>query len=384
MADFPTFQELFRVARDEVLSRNSRLTRDIIERKGSDANAMVAAGVAVGDAIMAQLVCVSGALFLDTAKGDNLDRLAFDRYQLVRKAASPAVGEVEVTTGTPAVLGFDIPVGTPFKSSEGKTYNSTAQAVFPTGSSGPITVAIQSVLTGLDQQASIGTITSMTLGAAPADVAVTNSQATAGADDEETDANLRERAKQFYTTSQRGTLAAIERAALAVPGVRTAFVFESVETDSTPARLVEVVITDSFTQVLAEAAALPGGYQAQADTLALNVRSALLATRAAGIQVLVTIAQIQILGITMLLRYRAGVDVAATTESARAVAVAYTNSLAPGAAFSVSALQALLPTVPGLLVLGGEVVSPSVDQPSGQLQAWRTSADNVVIGSATS
>jgi uncharacterized phage protein gp47/JayE len=350
MPDFPTFQELFRVARDEALSRNSKLTREIIERSGSDANALVAAGVAVGDTIVGQLIRLSAALTLDVAKKADLDRLVYDRYQITRNPAAPA-----------------------FKASDGKAFAATAQVVFPTGSSGPVTVPLQSVLTGLSQQVSIGQITSMALAAAPADVSVTNTEASSGAADEEKDEALRDRAKRFYTTSQRGTLTAIERGALGVPGVRVAKAFEVVEPDSTPARLVDLMIADEFTEQLVDASVTPTSYQTQSDLLALTVKSTLQEVRAAGINVLVTVAQVRILGITLLLRYRTGVDVAATTEAARARTVAYTNALAPGETFVVDDLEDLLQTVPGLNVR---------DQTAENLQVWRTSSDEVVIGNA--
>ena len=46
--DFPSFNDLFRVAESEVLSRNSRLTQPVIERQGTDSNALVAGSAAVG------------------------------------------------------------------------------------------------------------------------------------------------------------------------------------------------------------------------------------------------------------------------------------------------------------------------------------------------
>jgi hypothetical protein len=173
---------------------------------------------------------------------------------------------------------------------------------------------------------------------------------------------------------------AIELGALSVPGVRTVAVFEAIEADATPARLVEVVIADAFTEQLVDATVLPGNYQTQSATLSLNVRNALLEYRAAGIQVLVLMAVVKIIGITLLLRYREGVDVAATTAAARAVAVAYTNALQPGETFVPADLEALLTTVPGLEVLGGECVSPTSDSTISQLQVWRTSPNRVVIG----
>jgi len=50
MGDFPNFQDLFRVGRDEALVRNGKLTKASIEREGGDANILNAAAAAVGAA----------------------------------------------------------------------------------------------------------------------------------------------------------------------------------------------------------------------------------------------------------------------------------------------------------------------------------------------
>ena len=74
--DFPSFWSLFRVGRDEILARSSRLTRAVVEREGSDANALVAVSAAIGDEVVGTLASAVGGLFLDSATGDALDRLA--------------------------------------------------------------------------------------------------------------------------------------------------------------------------------------------------------------------------------------------------------------------------------------------------------------------
>lgn len=380
MADCPSFSDLNNIAVREALTRNSRLRRAVLERAGTDANALVAAGVAPADAVMGRLIRYNADLYLDSARGAALDKLVWDRYKLLRQAASPAILEASITSSSPVAAAFDIPVGTVFTTANGRVYNATEAVTFPLGSSGPITVPIQSALTGLSQQVAIGGITTMVLASAPAGLTVTNTEASAGAADDEEDDHLRDRGKRYYTTAQRGTLPAIERRALEVAGVRSAVAFEAIDGDGSSARLVEVMVTDQYTDQLADASALPGGYQTQSQLLANTIKSALSDTRAAGIPVTVTLAQIRLLGVTLLLRYRPGVNVSAVNNAARALVVAYTNGLDPGETWSVSVMQSLLMSVPGLIVLGGEVVSPSLDQPNGQLQAWRTNLSLVTIG----
>jgi hypothetical protein len=380
MPDFPSSQQLFRVARDEVLARNSRLRREIVEKRGSDANALTAAGVAVGDAVVGQLVRFAADLFIDTAKGKCLDRLLFDRYGLLRKATSPAVGDVILTTPTPSSVGFTVQVGQVFSTSDGRNFQATAARVFPLGSSGPMDVPVQSVLAGLSQQAPVHAINQGTVPGAPSNLVVDNPAATAGADDEESDDAFAARGKRFYTTSQRGTLTAIERAALDVLGVRSASAFEAVEGDGSPARIVELIVADAFTDMLVDVVHGTQIYQTQSQQLALTVQSALSNVRAAGIKVIARVARVDLLGVTVLPRYRRGANVENANAGARAVAVAYTNSLMPGQTWDPNGIVSLLRSVPGVEVLGGEVVAPSLPQPTGELRVWRTSNNLVSVG----
>ena len=72
--DFPNFQTLFQIARNEALVRNPQLSQDAIEREGSDANILIASACAAADEVVGQLTAVSAGLFLDSANGDALDR----------------------------------------------------------------------------------------------------------------------------------------------------------------------------------------------------------------------------------------------------------------------------------------------------------------------
>lgn len=381
MADFPSAPDLLRIARDEVLLKNSQLTRDIVERAGSDANALTAASVAVGDAVVGQLIRVTAALSIDNAKGADLDRLLFDRFQLTRKDASPALGSVVLSASVAVVGSFLIPVGTVFQTTDNKQFASTAERTFLSGQTSSPSVPVASVLAGLGQQvrpASIRAIVSSIAGA-PAGLTVTNALASSGADDAELDDDFRARGKLFYQTARRGTLLAIQAGALAVPGVRRATVFEEVDPDGSAARVVELVVADAFTEQLVLAAVLPVAYAAQSAELTAAVQAGLSDVRAAGIQVVVTTASVVLLGVTLGLRFRPSVDVEATSQAARAATVSYVNSLAPGASFVVADLVEVLRGVPGLQVLGGEVLAPTLDQSTLPASVYRTSLGLVTV-----
>lgn len=380
MADFPTFDELFRVGRDEALSRNPAITRDAIERQGTDANALVAASAATGDEVIGQLARVEKAVFLDSAERRELDRLVFDRYGILRKPASPARGTVTFSTPAPAPGNFSIPVNTRLSTGDGRLFLTTVAAVYSAGATS-LSVSARSALSGLSQQAAVGTITSILdqIPGAADGLTVSNVLATAGADDEEKDDSLRDRARRFFTNARRGTLSAIELAAVNVPGVRTAAAFEAVDQYGRPAKVVQLVISDAFTETLMSVNPTPPAYATQSQVLADTVFLALSDTRPAGIYVEVRVAQVVLQAIMLGLTFEAGVDVDVVALQARAVAVAYMNGLVPGRPFIRAELSQRLRAVPGLIVSGSEVISPAGDVQPEILQVLRTTMGLVVV-----
>lgn len=374
MADLPTYRDLFRVARDEVMAGNANLTRSIVERQGTDANALVNGMAAVGDETIGQLAKVEASLFLDSAEGLALDRLVFDRYTLTRKPASAAQTSVNFSCPLPSPGPFPIPAGSRLKTSDGREWVTVVSGTFLGGATSLTGIAVRSSKAGLDQQVSIGAISSITdmpASAAPG-LTVTNALASAGADDEESDEDLRNRARLFFTTARRATIAAIEQAALAVPGVRRATAFEAVDSGGRPARFVELVIADAYTDVLADLTPTPAAYAAQSQVLALTVSQGLDDARAAGIFVQPIIASVILQDVQIRLVYLAGVNAAAVALLARVAVVNYTNSLRPGETFVQADASAAIGVVPGLLLTGNEVSVPSGNVVPGPLQVIRT------------
>jgi len=382
MADLPQFSQLFRIARDSALGNNSRLSRDVVERDGTDANILMAAAAAVGEEVVGQLQLVEASLFLDTATGAALDRLVFDRYGLTRKAAAAALGEVQFTTTVANPGAFTVPVGTILQTTEGVQYTVTVAVLFLASSTGPVAAIVRSLLAGIDQQAKIGTITSIVsaITGSPGDLVVTNALATAGAADEESDTSLRARARAFFTTARKGTKSALEQGALAVPGVESATAFEILDTEGAPARVVQLVVSDQFTQQLATFSESPSPtYQAQAAALAATVLVGLEETRAFGIEVKVIVAVVVLLPVVLRLSFDAGADIPLTTLRARAAAVNYTNELAPGATWNPVDLSERMRPIEGLFITGVEVASPSGPVIPTPLQVIRTGLPLVTV-----
>jgi uncharacterized phage protein gp47/JayE len=379
MADFPTFSELFAVARNEVLVRNPLLSVDAVDRPGTDSNAMIAAAAAAGDEVVAAYAQGQAGLFLDSAEGPALDRLVFDRYGLVRKPASVAKGTVSFSTATVNAAPFTIPAETLLSDGDGRQYITTAAALFPAGATGPIIVPIRSVLAGLDQQAADNVITSIlgSISGAALDLSVTNTLATAGADNAENDSSLRERARRFFSTAQKGTLAALEQAALDVPGIRRATAIEVVDGIGRPARIVQLVVADAFVDALAATETVPASFPAQSQYLAQSVIDVLPGVRAAGIYVEVVVAQVVLVPISLQLRFFAGSDTNVVALLARAAIVGYINSLRPGDSLSLVALLNTLRNIRGLAFYGDEITAPVGDIVVHPLQVLRTTIELV-------
>lgn len=358
--DFPNFRTLFQIARNEALVRNPQLTQDAIDREGSDANILIASAVAAADEVVGQQITVTSGLFLDSASGDALDRLLFDRYGLVRKVASAAVGSVAFSTTVANPSPFTIPSGTQLSTSEGLKFETVGSMLFPAGTTGPIYVTVRSLLAGANQQAAINTINSLvgTVPSSPVDLVVTNPIATAGASDRESDTEFRERGRSFYTTVQRGTLSAITQGALSVPGVVSASTYEFLDSSGLPNKRVACVIADKYTDALANYTVVPPVYEAQSKVLAQQVFNALEAYRPAGVFVQVQLAQVVPLPVSLALSFKAGVDIDVTANAARAAIANYINNLQPGDDLYLQPMIQVLQGVEGLIVTGDEVVSP--------------------------
>lgn len=379
--DYPNFNTLFQVARNEALLRNTSLSRDAIEREGSDANIMVASACAAADQVVGQLTLTSAGLFIDSAQGDALDRLLYDRYGLTRKVAAAAVGSVKFYTTAALVSPLSIPAGTQVGTADGIVFETVEPALFPAGTT-ELYVGIRSLLAGANQQARIGTITSLLspITGAPSDLKLTNPIATTGAMDRESDASFRGRGQAYFTSLQKGTLSAITQGALAVPGVASARAIEVLDAQGQANKRVLCVITDQFTDALANYGSVPPAYETQSQQLAQTVFNALESYRPAGVFVAVQVAQVVLVPVSLALSFKAGANINSVAVTARAAIVNYINSLAPGDELYLSPLQTVLQGVDGLNVTGYEIASPPVISGTSQplinanpLQVLRTS-----------
>jgi len=384
--DFPTWNDLFRIGRDEILIRNAKVSRDAVERDGADANILVAAIAAVGDQVIGQLAAAEAALYLDSAVGVALDRLVFDRYGLVRKPAAASLGTVQFRTTAGAPTTFTIPVGVRLQTSDGIQFVTSEAVIFTAATTGPLACGVRSVLAGGSQNVKVGRITSITgtITSQPTDLVVSNPYATAGGADAETDSSLRDRARRYFTTVRRGTLGALEEAALGVAGVTKASAFEVIDSLGRPARLVQLVVADAFTEQFVSYDTVPARYPAQSQLLATTVFNALADVRPAGIFVQVYVGNVVLQSVQLALTFNAGADSNTVALNARSAIVSYVNSLPPGSPFVLANANAVLRTVNGLAPSGNTIVTPIGNVAVKPLQVIRTSLGLVVAVAAQS
>lgn len=306
--------DLFEIGRRYVLARATKIEPTIVDTRGSDANIFVGSMSFVAAAIMRQGMRLAKDLTLDGAVGDALVRLGWDRYQLSPKDAAAALGAVTFTRSSAITGSGTIPIGTILRTLTGIEYVTTTEATFGIGDL-LATADVRSVQAGKLQQVGRNQIRRF---ATPGDIfdqtiIVTNPEPTAGGEDAESTEAYRERLRDFWRTVRRGVLSAIEFGARAVPGVDSAFAVEALTADEQPARVVNLYIADS--SGVASAA------------LGVQVRSQLMDYRAAGIAVITSLSQPQMVTIKLKLAFIAGVATATIGSAIRTAIVETVNSL---------------------------------------------------------
>src|SRR5262249_34525801 len=101
--DLPTRLDYQSIGRQYVVARAKRIDPAQVDTEGSDVNLYVGSTSFLAQEVPRQLGARAAALLLDGSEGEDLDRLAWDRYQLLRKDAAAAV--VPVRYFRPTVTG---------------------------------------------------------------------------------------------------------------------------------------------------------------------------------------------------------------------------------------------------------------------------------------
>ena len=285
----PSFTDLVIQGQSEADARRPDLT--FIE--GDITLAQLHGAAAMADAVLRFAAQACKATFIDGAEGDELNALVDDHLGIQRTPSTPAQATVEfsrpesggsepagtIDAGTTLATDFDA-------NGDQVQFVTDANVVWAADELGPKSVSVTALIDGRDGNVDAAKIVQIIdLPTFDPTFTVTNPAAAGGGNDEETDAELRTRARDFFATLRRGTLAALEYGALQVDSVRVAAATEDLGTGITTVRvtdsdgnstaeMVQDVITELDNWRCAGSTVLVvGGSQLLVDmTVALTVR----------------------------------------------------------------------------------------------------------------
>jgi len=366
--DLPSRLDLFANGRDYVLQRAKKIDPAQVNILGSDINIFVGSTSVVAYALVLQLGYSINRLLLDGAEDEDLDRYAYDRYSIVRKGASPALGAVEFGRATATAGAGTIKLGTKLATLTGVEYITITEGSF-TASGLTATCNVRAVQAGKFNQvgangirrfSDITTVFDQT-------ITVNNANPTAGGEDAEEDDTFRDRIRDFWNSARRGTLGAIEFGARTVPGVESARAEEALTAGAFPARVVNLYVSD--------------GSGVASAALGNTVRTSLDEYRAGGIAVIISQSIPQIVTIKLKLRFQAGVDSSALTELVKGAVFEFVNSLPVNGTLYHSALVSVLQryVADGLIVDDATLVEPVGDLIADVGRTLRTLTSEVQV-----
>ena len=364
--DLPTRLDLLNIARTYVRTRAKKIDPNQIDVLGSDINLFVGSNMVVCNELTNQLAAAVAKLLIDGANGDDLDRLAWDRFgnNLMRKGASPAIVWVDFSRLTVAAGAGAVPPNTRLQTDTGVEYITTSQATF-----GALDLQqgawARSVQAGSANRANTGTLVRIPTLSTLWDrtLRVTNPEPSAFASDREQDDSLRARMKAFWSVARRGTLSSIEQGAMATPGIDSAVAIEELTTGAQPARLVALYVSD--VDGLANAGITPD----------------LSEYRAAGIQTILYKSTNQLVNIVLKLTFQAGKETDYLKETIRTSIMQTVNKCTVnGWLYRAALLETLKSfTDDGLLPSNDSVVEPAGDLVPTLGLTIRTTFDRVVV-----
>lgn len=365
MADAPSARDLFQAGKREALLGPTRFDPAVIDLDGSDINVILRVAASMGEEVTRYVVAKLTALAVGTARGDDLDRLVYDLYGMLRQEASPAVATLSL--GRAGTVGFTVPAESTFATEDGETFRTLVDVVFPPNSLGPFLVPSVNVKTGPSGNVPAGAIHRVLRPQSDPTLTCTNPEPAAGGGEAEDDDALRDRARQFFVTARRGTQAAIEFGAREVPGVQEATAIELVSPDNQlPGYRVALHVADANGQAN--------------SALAELVRVNLQGYRALGVPCLVVAAIPQYIDVKATgLAFEAGRNTGQVLQQARQAVLGVVNGTAPGLPLRRNDIIAALGGVAGLIVPGDALVEPAGDVVPSAGTIIRTTPERVVL-----
>lgn len=207
----PSFDDLYNIGKAELQA----LKPELFVNEGDVTDVILNAAAAMADKCIQESIKNLRKTFLNSAEGDDLTTLVQDHYGINRTDATAAVGTVTFTRSAGPLSAGSIPTGTVLgtdfnTNGERFEYTTDGPVVWADTETGSKDVNITASATGPESNASIGAVSNIVSNIFDSNITVTNADRIAGGNNEETDAELRERARNFPATLRRGTLAALE------------------------------------------------------------------------------------------------------------------------------------------------------------------------------
>lgn len=237
----PTFDDLYDIGKAELQT----LRPDLFVNEGDITDVLLNAAAAMADKCIQETIKSLQRTFLNSAEGDDLTTLVQDHYGINRTIATFASGSVTFSRSSGALAAGVIPTGTVLGTDfnvNGERYEYLTQGPvsWAAAETGSKTVSIVASVSGTDSNASAGAVSNIVSTIFDTNITVTNADRIAGGNAEETDEELRERARNFPATLRRGTLEALEFGAKQVTSV-----INATATEDTLTGLVQVYVSDS-------------------------------------------------------------------------------------------------------------------------------------------
>jgi len=355
----PSWQDLYDLAKAELVLRRP----DLQVLPGDISDMLMAAIAAVADRAVGFASERTRATFLDGARGADLTKLADDHWNIDRILAVKSIGSVSFTRSTTVTSGtiFAGTVVATERDSLGNEvqFTTNSDLFFNVGVAGPLSANITAVVAGKAGNVPSGKIIRIITNLFDT-FTVTNSAATIGGAEEETDDQLRQRVRDFNTTLRRGTMAALEYGAKVVTTVKNATAVEG------STGLVTVYVTDA-----------DGNSNAG---MVADVTAELENWRCAGSLVLVTGGALYTLNpIQITLAVRTGIDTAEIAADVKSAIVERINRLRIGETCSRSIIQQAALNVDLDNIIGCTVVLPAADVVPSANQIIRTATTYITV-----
>jgi uncharacterized phage protein gp47/JayE len=236
-------KEAFEVGLGEALAIDPGVTEEVARTPGSTTYWELNSGAAMTAEVAYQLIERLRNLYLDTATGSGLDRLAADRYFEARQSATAARAELEFTRAT-TTGELTIPLGTEVSSVDQSVVFATDEELKIPDTVAIGTVKATSTKLGSDQKAEADVLTRLVGGTLETGLTVTNPERSAGGNDRESDSDYKARVRGVFVNARRCTVSALEQGALTVDEVRVASAYEVRDSAGCPVGFVDLYVTD--------------------------------------------------------------------------------------------------------------------------------------------